>query len=75
MPNNSPGSASAREEVRALGEKLLARGPDQLTAAERLLIMADAHALVWLHQQAWLRPDESLAPWWRAAIQEYSHRD
>ena len=31
-----------REEVRALGEKLLAEGPAQLTPAERLLIMADA---------------------------------
>ncbi len=66
---------AGREEVRALGKKLLAEGPTQLTAAERLLVMTDAHAMVWLHQQAWLRPDESLAPWWRAAIQEYSHRD
>jgi membrane glycosyltransferase len=61
--------------VRILGEKLLAQGPDKLTAAERLLIMADAHALVWLHQQAWLRPDESLAPWWRAMIREFSLRE
>jgi membrane glycosyltransferase len=66
---------AGREEVRALGRKLLAEGPTQLTAAERLLVMTDAHAMVRLHQQAWLRPDESLAPWWRAAIQEYSHRD
>ena len=66
---------AGREEVRVLGEKLLAEGPAQLTAAERLLIMTDAHAMVWLHQQAWLRPDETLAPWWRAAIQEYSRRD
>jgi membrane glycosyltransferase len=64
-----------REEVRILGEKLLAAGPAALTAAERLLIMTDAHALVWLHRQSWLRSGESLAPWWRAAIQEYSRRD
>ena len=62
-------------EVRALAEKLLARGPDKLTVAERLIIMADAHALVWLHQQAWLRPDESLAPWWKAMIREFSWRE
>jgi len=62
-------------EVRTLGEKLLATGPDKLTAAERSLIMADAHALVWLHQQAWLRPDESLAPWWKAMIREFSWRE
>ncbi|HUA69406.1 MAG TPA: glucans biosynthesis glucosyltransferase MdoH [Candidatus Saccharimonadales bacterium] len=64
-----------REEVRVLGEKLLAEGPVSLTAAEQLLIMTDARAMVWLHQQSWLRPGETLAPWWRAAIQEYSRRD
>jgi membrane glycosyltransferase len=62
-------------EVRVLGEKLLAQGPDKLTGVERLLIMADAQALVWLHQQAWLRPDESLAPWWKAMIREFSWRE
>jgi membrane glycosyltransferase len=61
--------------VRVLGEKLLAQGPDKLTAAERLLILADAHLLVWLHQQAWLRPDELLAPWWKAMIREFSWRE
>jgi hypothetical protein len=61
--------------VRMLGERLLAKGPAQLTTAERLLIMTDARSLVWLHQQSWLRPGETLAPWWRAAIQEYSRRD
>ncbi|MGD0744715.1 MAG: glucans biosynthesis glucosyltransferase MdoH, partial [Verrucomicrobiota bacterium] len=61
--------------VHALGEKLLAQGPDKLTDAERLLIMADAHTLVWLHQQAWLRPDESLASWWKAMIREFSSRE
>jgi membrane glycosyltransferase len=64
-----------RKTVRILGERLLAEGPAQLTPADRLLIMTDAHAMVWLHQQTWLRPGESLAPWWRTAIQEYSRRD
>jgi len=63
------------EAARALGEKLLAQGPDKLTAAERSLVMADAHTLVWLHQQAWLRPDELLAPWWKAMIREFSLRE
>ena len=35
----------------AMSEKLLAEGPDQLTAAERMLVMADQRAMVWLHQQ------------------------
>ena len=62
-------------KVRALAEKLLAAGPDKLTPAERLLIMADERTLVWLHHEAWLRPGESLAPWWRASIRGYSRLD
>ena len=63
------------ELIQALGEKLLAEGPDKLSASERLLIMADQGVMVWLHQQSWQRPSETLAPWWRAAILEYSRRD
>ena len=63
------------ENVRALGQKLLADGPDKLTSTELLLIMADQSTMVWLHQQSWQRPSESLALWWRAAILEYSRRD
>jgi membrane glycosyltransferase len=62
-------------KVRALGEKLLAAGPDKLTPAERLLIMADGATMVWLYHEAWLRTGESLAPWWRASIREYSRLD
>ena len=31
--------------------------------------------MVWLHQQAWLRPDENLAPWWKAMIREFSRQE
>jgi membrane glycosyltransferase len=62
-------------KVRALGEKLLAEGPDKLTPDERLLIVSDAQIMVWLHHEAWLRPGESLAPWWRASIRGYSRQD
>jgi membrane glycosyltransferase len=60
-------------EVRALGEKLLTAGPDKLTPVERLLIMADERTMVWLYHEAWLR--QSLAPWWKASIREYSRQD
>jgi membrane glycosyltransferase len=59
------------EKNSALGEKLLAEGPDKLTVAERFSVMADQRAMVWLHQQAWMRPTESLAPWWRAAVFQF----
>jgi membrane glycosyltransferase len=63
------------DRVQALAEKLLAEGPDKLSAGERLLVMADQRVMVWLHQQAWQRPGETLATWWRGAILEYSRRD
>jgi membrane glycosyltransferase len=63
------------EPVQVLGEKLLAEGPDKLTADERMLVLADQRVMVWLHQQTWQRPGESLAAWWRGAILEYSRRD
>ena len=61
--------------VRALGEKLLAEGPEKLRPPERMSVMADQRVMVWLHQQAWLRPEEKLAPWWKAMIREFSQRD
>jgi membrane glycosyltransferase len=63
------------EAVRALGEKLLVEGPEELRPAERTSVMADQRVMVWLHQQAWLRPEEKLAPWWKAMIREFSQRD
>jgi membrane glycosyltransferase len=63
------------ERTRLLGEKLLLEGPDKLAAGERLLVLADQAVMVRLHQQAWQRSGESLAPWWRAAISEFRRPD
>jgi membrane glycosyltransferase len=63
------------DAVRELGEKLLAGGPEKLKSSERMAVMADQRVMVWLHQQAWVRPEEKLAPWWRAMIREFSFRD
>ncbi len=62
------------DAIRDLGEKLLAGGPEKLKPSERMVVMADQRVMVWLHQQAWLRPEEKLAPWWRAMIREFSYR-
>ena len=62
------------DETQQLGERLLVDGPDKLTDAEQLLVMADQRVMVWMHQQAWQRTGDALAPWWRAAIQEYSRQ-
>jgi membrane glycosyltransferase len=61
-----------RPEVRTLGEKLLAEGADALKLQEKLLVLSDADTMLWLHRQAWLRPGETLAPWWHTMIRYYA---
>jgi len=63
------------EVARELGEKLLAAGPDKLLASERMVVLADQAVMAWLHRQAWLRPEEKLAPWWKAMIRDFSQRE
>lgn len=63
------------EQVRLLGERILSEGPDRLTPQERVSVMADQRVMVWLHQQSWLRPEEKLAAWWKAAIREFSIKE
>lgn len=62
------------EAVRALGEKLLAAGPDSLNTQEKLLLLSDANTMSWLHRWAWLRPSETFAPWWQRAIRSLASR-
>lgn len=59
-------------EVRELGEKLLAKGPDALNGPEKLLVLSDAEVMPWLHRQAWVRPSSALAGWWQTAIRQYA---
>ena len=54
--------------VRALGEKLLAAGPDSLTPQQKILVLSDANTMSWLHRHAWLRPNETFSPWWQQAF-------
>jgi len=63
------------DAVRDLGEKLLAAGPEKLTPSELMAVMADQRVMVWLHQQAWVRPDDKLAPWWKAMIRGFSQSE
>jgi membrane glycosyltransferase len=56
--------------IRSLGEKLLSENQDALKPDEKLLVLSDGETMSWLHRQAWLRPTESLAPWWQAAIRQ-----
>ena len=60
------------DAVRTLGEKLLAAGPDSLTAQQKLLVLSDANTMSWLHRHAWLRPNETFSPWWQQAFLSFS---
>jgi membrane glycosyltransferase len=57
---------------RLLAEKLLCEGPQALDTAETLSVLSDIDNMLWLHRQAWLRPNKELAPWWQKAIRETS---
>ena len=63
---------TGKPEVRELGEKLLARGPEALNAREKLLVLSDAEVMPWLHRQAWIRPATALDGWWQTAIRRYA---
>ena len=55
-----------------LRDRLLAEGPGKLLRREKLLILSDAESLPWLHRQVWLRPAETLSPWWQSAARRYA---
>jgi membrane glycosyltransferase len=63
-----------KPEVRELGEKLLAKGPEVLNAQEKMLVLSDAEVMPWLHRQAWIRPSETLGGWWQTAIRRYARQ-
>jgi len=63
------------DAARDLAEKLLAGGPEKLKPAERMTVLADQGVMGWLHRQVWVRPEEKLAPWWRAMIRDFSQRE
>jgi membrane glycosyltransferase len=71
----NPDHAAARQKLCAdcppaqvLGEKLLTEGAAALQPAEKLLVMSDAETMSWLHRQIWIRPEESVADFWKSAM-------
>ena len=64
--------SAGRPNVRALAERLLTHGPDALQPEEQELVLTDPDAMSWLHRHSWLRPNETLAPWWQAALRKYA---
>jgi membrane glycosyltransferase len=59
-------------QIQPLAEKLLAQGPAALDLPEKIRLLSDPGAMSWLHRQAWLRPNQTLALWWQKAIRRYA---
>jgi len=66
-----PTSGESRAR-RLLAERLLREGPKALETSEMISVLSDIDNMLWLHRQAWLRPNKDLAPWWVKAIRETS---
>jgi membrane glycosyltransferase len=62
----------AREWFMQLRERLLREGPIKLTAKEKMALLLDAESMIWLHEELWRQPSESLADWWRLAMRQYN---
>ncbi len=60
-----------KPEIRELAERFLSHGPGALSAQDKMLILNDADVMAWLHRQAWMRPTETLVPWWQNALRRY----
>lgn len=58
---HAPRARRQQQELQLLRQRCLELGPDQLEPTHKQLLAADAAALRWLHQQAWLSPPDS--PW------------
>lgn len=71
VASSVPKSGESRAR-RNLAERLLRDGPQALDTAETLSILSDIDNMLWLHRQAWLRPNKDLDPWWQKAIRETS---
>ncbi|OIR03711.1 glucans biosynthesis glucosyltransferase H [mine drainage metagenome] len=65
-------SEEAREWFLQLREKLLREGPNHLTRKEKMALLLDAESMIWLHEELWRLPGESLAEWWRLAMRQYN---
>ncbi len=59
---------ATRRYLGTLEEKVLREGPDALSAAAKLSLLADPDAMARLHLAVWTLPASDLAPAWRLAL-------
>ncbi|HVU17493.1 MAG TPA: glucans biosynthesis glucosyltransferase MdoH [Candidatus Didemnitutus sp.] len=65
-------SLSVRRYFMELRRRLLAEGPENLSAREKMALLRDAESMNWLHEQLWKQPSEQLSDWWQLAMRQYN---
>ena len=65
-------SEESREWFMQLRERVLREGPSKLTTKEKMALLLDAESMIWLHEELWRQPSDSLAEWWRLAMRQYN---
>ena len=65
-------SEESREWFIQLRERVLKEGPSKLTTKEKMALLLDAESMIWLHEELWRQPSDSIAEWWRLAIRQYN---
>jgi len=58
--------------LRDLTDRLLAKGPDDLTRREQMALLLNAQAVAELHERIWQLPEAQLSPWWKLAMRHYN---
>jgi len=67
--------AAQGRDPSAVGERLLTKGSEALQPEENRFVLSDPETMAWLHQQAWKRPDETLAAELRDLLQPARRKD
>lgn len=63
---------TAEDHVAPLGDRLLAWGPENLSAKEELAVLGNSEVLVDLHRRLWISEPGQIAPWWQNALRHYN---
>jgi len=63
---------ACEERFMGLRETLLRKGPEALSAQDRLALLKDADSMALLHHELWSSPAAKLARWWQLALQHYN---
>lgn len=62
----------ANRYLRDLADRLLSKGPGELSRREQMALLLNADAVSDLHDRIWRFPESQLSPWWKLAMRHYN---